>query len=41
MPGHSFELWRGFEECLRPWMDRLAMFAFIVLERTSIDGASD
>jgi SAM-dependent methyltransferase len=33
MPGASFGMWRSVEERLRPWMRRLAMFAFIVLER--------
>lgn len=33
MPAGSFGLWRDIEERLRPWMHRLAMFAFIVLER--------
>jgi SAM-dependent methyltransferase len=35
MPAQSFEFWRAVEERLRPWMARLAMFAFIVLERTA------
>ena len=31
MPGWSFGFWRTFERALGPWMDRCAMFAFIVL----------
>lgn len=34
MPGFSFALWRGLEGILHPWMDKLAMFAHIVLLRT-------
>jgi SAM-dependent methyltransferase len=33
-PDWSFGLWRGLEVALQPWMDRLAMFARIVLRRT-------
>ena len=33
MPGWSFPLWREAEMRLEPWMDRLAMFARIVLVR--------
>ncbi|MEI6179527.1 MAG: hypothetical protein WCP31_02135 [Chloroflexales bacterium] len=32
MPGWSFPLWREAEARLAPWMDRLAMFARIVLD---------
>jgi SAM-dependent methyltransferase len=39
MPSQTFGSWRRFEESLRPWMDRLAMFAFVVLERTSVGSA--
>ena len=41
MPGWTFEIWRGLEKALRPWMDGLAMFAHIVLLRTreaSVEG---
>ncbi len=34
MPGIAFAAWRGLERVLRPWMKHLAMFAFIVLDRT-------
>jgi SAM-dependent methyltransferase len=34
MPGWTFPGWRGVERVLQPWMDRLAMFATIVLRRT-------
>lgn len=33
-PTWTFPLWRGAERALHPWRDRLAMFAFVVLERT-------
>lgn len=32
-PAWSFRLWKGIESLLVPWMQHLAMFAFIVLER--------
>jgi SAM-dependent methyltransferase len=32
-PGWSFTMWRTVEHALQPWMGRLGMFAFIVLER--------
>lgn len=32
-PAWSYGLWRGCEDLLAPWMDRLAMFARIVLVR--------
>lgn len=35
MPGWTTSLWRSLETRLEPAMPRLAMFAFIVLERTS------
>jgi SAM-dependent methyltransferase len=35
MPGCTFGLWRGVEKLLQPWMDRVAMFARIVLRRTA------
>jgi SAM-dependent methyltransferase len=35
MPGWSFTAWRGIERLLDPWMRSLAMFATIVLRRTS------
>lgn len=34
MPGCTFGLWQGFEKLLQPWMDKVAMFARIVLRRT-------
>jgi SAM-dependent methyltransferase len=34
MPGCTFSMWWGFEKLLQPWMDRIAMFARIVLRRT-------
>jgi SAM-dependent methyltransferase len=34
MPGFLTPLWRGLEACLTPFNDALAMFAFIVLEKT-------
>jgi SAM-dependent methyltransferase len=34
MPGWAFGLWRGLEKALYPWMDKLAMFAQVVLRRT-------
>lgn len=34
MPGRTFGMWRGLEKFLQPWMDRVAMFARIVLRRT-------
>jgi len=33
MFGRAFRLWRSFENLLKPWMPRLAMFAKIVLVR--------
>jgi SAM-dependent methyltransferase len=33
MPAASHPLWRGLERALDPWLDRLAMFAHVVLER--------
>ncbi len=33
MPGWTSALWRGLEQLLSPWTDRLAMFALIVLVR--------
>ena len=33
MPGWSFSWWRGLETACQPWMDKLAMFARIVLHR--------
>ena len=33
MPGSSFNLWRRIETALNPWMNKLAMFARIVLIR--------
>lgn len=35
MPGYTFGLWKGFEKLLQPWMDKVAMFARIVLRRTA------
>jgi SAM-dependent methyltransferase len=35
MPGWSFKCWRGLENMLWPFMNKLAMFAFIVLQRKS------
>lgn len=34
MPGCTFEFWRDVEKLLRPWIDKLAMFAQNVLLRT-------
>lgn len=34
VPAWSSGLWRGLENALEPWMDKLAMFAQIVLRRT-------
>jgi SAM-dependent methyltransferase len=34
MPGCTFGLWQSFEKLLQPWMDKVAMFARIVLRRT-------
>ena len=34
-PGWSFGVWRALERSLGPWMDRWAMFAFVVLRRSS------
>lgn len=34
MPGWTFQSWRAIERSLGPWMDKLAMFACIVLTRT-------
>jgi hypothetical protein len=34
VPKRSHPLWVAAERLLRPWMDHLAMFALIVLERT-------
>ena len=36
VPGWTFGLWRRAEHVFRPWMDHLAMFALIVLSRTSV-----
>jgi len=36
MPGWSFPIWRVLEQVLSPWMESLAMFALIVLERTHV-----
>ena len=33
MPGWSFGPWKAFERLLSPWMNHLAMFAFIQVER--------
>ena len=33
MPAATFDFWRRVEGALEPWMDRLAMFALLVLER--------
>jgi hypothetical protein len=33
MPGWTFNLWRGIETALLPFMDSLAMFAYILLEK--------
>jgi SAM-dependent methyltransferase len=33
MPGWTFGAWTALERSLTPWMDRWAMFAFIVLRR--------
>ncbi len=33
MPGWSFGFWRGLENALAPWMESLAMFAYIVLAK--------
>ncbi len=33
MPAWTFPFWRFLENCLAPWRDSLAMFAFIVIER--------
>ena len=35
MPGWTFTAWRGLEAALEPWMRSLAMFATIVMRRTS------
>jgi len=40
MPGFSFGLWRGIEQCLQPWMKTWAMFALIVLRRASCSEAA-
>jgi hypothetical protein len=34
MPAWSFWLWRGIENALSPYNDKLAMFAHVVLRRT-------
>ena len=39
MPGWTFATWRGIERALSPWMGSLAMFATIVLRRTSDSSA--
>jgi SAM-dependent methyltransferase len=36
-PAWTFGLWRGLEALLEPWMERLGMFAHIVLERTDVE----
>lgn len=36
MPGRLFWLWRGIENCLRPWMRTWAMFAQITLVRADM-----
>ena len=36
MPGWMFGFWRWLEDLLSSWMDNLAMFALIVLERTYV-----
>ena len=36
-PGWTFGVWRSLERALNPWMNRLAMFARIVLQRTAYD----
>jgi SAM-dependent methyltransferase len=35
MPGWAHRGWRAAENLLRPWMDSWAMFAYLVLERSS------
>lgn len=37
MPSWSYDLWAGFEWCLKPFHSLLGMFAMIVLERNSSD----
>jgi len=37
MPGQASGLWRGIERALQPWVDKLGMFACIVLERRTPD----
>jgi hypothetical protein len=38
MPGWTFRLWRGLENLMQPWMNRLGMFAEIILERVERGG---
>ena len=35
IPGWTYELWRGLESVLQPWMNSWAMFAIIVLSKVS------
>src|SRR5439155_23872513 len=36
-PGWTFGLWRAVERALSPWMDRLGLFARVVLERVDVE----
>lgn len=33
LPGRMYQVWRTFENTLRPWNEKLAMFALIILQR--------
>jgi hypothetical protein len=37
MPGWSFKYWRGLENMLSPFMNKLGMFAYIVLQKTECE----
>jgi SAM-dependent methyltransferase len=37
MPGWSFKYWRGLENRLSPFINKLAMFAYIVLQKTECE----
>jgi SAM-dependent methyltransferase len=38
MPGYTFGFWRGIENALAPWIDKLAMFAFIQISKVETSG---
>lgn len=39
MPGWSFHLWRGLENCFQPWMQYLGMFARLIIQKSPSYGS--